>query len=286
MLVRPSTLAPKYNYHVYNSILQFFKGLWLWSKTLKTENAEEGDLTTLLIDTEGFGGIDESQNHDTKIFLFSLLLSSFFIYNSVGSIDENALNNLSLIINLAKDIQFKASGGQTEGEDVSQYFPSFLWIIRDFALRLVDSTNNPITPKEYLESALQPQKGVSDSVESKNRVRRMLKHFFRERDCNTMVRPVENEKELQRLDEMDEESFRPEFVDQLRNIRKKIFKKVKPKTLNGKFLTGPMLAEICKAYIEAINSGRVPNIENAWTYLCQQESYKALTRKIPCIKRS
>ena len=58
----------------------------------------------IIIDTEGFGGMDESVNHDSRIFLFSLLLSSFFIYNSTGNIDENALNNLSLIINLAKDI--------------------------------------------------------------------------------------------------------------------------------------------------------------------------------------
>ncbi len=48
--------------------------------------------------------MDESSNHDSRIFLFSLLLSSYFIYNSVGSIDENALNTLSLIINLAKDV--------------------------------------------------------------------------------------------------------------------------------------------------------------------------------------
>ena len=51
--------------------------------------------------------MDENINHDSRIFLFSLLLSSYFIYNSVGNIDENALNNLSLIINLAKDIQLK-----------------------------------------------------------------------------------------------------------------------------------------------------------------------------------
>lgn len=199
----------------------------------------------------------------------------------MGSIDENALNNLSLIVNLAKDIQFKSAGSQGENEDMSQHFPSFLWIIRDFALRLVDGANNQITPKEYLENSLQPQKGVSDSVESKNRVRRMLKHFFRERDCATMVRPVENEKDLQKLDEMDEEYFRPEFTEQMRNVRKKIFKRIKPKTMNGKCLTGPMLVEICKAYTEAINSGRVPNIENAWTYLCKQESYKAANRNFP-----
>lgn len=55
---------------------------------------------------------------------------------------------------------------------------------------------NKITQKEYLEKALEIQKGVSDSVESKNRIRKLMKHFFKERDCSTLVRPVETEKEL------------------------------------------------------------------------------------------
>jgi len=38
-----------------------------------------------------------------------MLLSSFFIYNSMGTIDENALNNLSLIINLSKELQIKST---------------------------------------------------------------------------------------------------------------------------------------------------------------------------------
>lgn len=109
----------------------------------------------LLVDTEGFGGMDENVNHDSRIFLFSLLLSSYFIYNSVGSIDENALNNLSLIINLAKDIQLKKKGKESENEDTSGYFPSFLWVVRDFALKIVDSLGNPITQKDYLEKALE-----------------------------------------------------------------------------------------------------------------------------------
>ena len=35
----------------------------------------------------------------------AMLLSSFFIYNSVGSIDEKAVQSLSLIINLSKLLQ-------------------------------------------------------------------------------------------------------------------------------------------------------------------------------------
>lgn len=36
------------------------------------------------MDTEGFGGTEENLNHDSKITLLALLISSFFIYNGVG----------------------------------------------------------------------------------------------------------------------------------------------------------------------------------------------------------
>lgn len=58
----------------------------------------------IVIDTEGLGAFDEDENHDAKIFLLALLLSSMVIYNSVGTIDETSLNSLSLVINLSKKI--------------------------------------------------------------------------------------------------------------------------------------------------------------------------------------
>jgi hypothetical protein len=72
-------------------------------------------------------------------------------------------------------------------------------VVRDFSLRLLDTYGNQITSKDYLENAIQQQKGASDQVETKNRIRRMVKHFFKDRDCFTMVRPVEEERELQNL---------------------------------------------------------------------------------------
>lgn len=59
------------------------------------------------MDSEGIGAFNEDQNHDTRIFLLALLLSSYFVYNSMGTIDENALQNLSLIVNLSNQIQVK-----------------------------------------------------------------------------------------------------------------------------------------------------------------------------------
>lgn len=115
----------------------------------------------MVIDTEGIGALDEDSNHDARVFALSVLLSSQFLYNSVGNIDENALNNLSLIVNLTKNIQIKASNNdEIDTDDYANYFPSFLWIVRDFALQLTDQSGEPITPKQYLENALCQQKGI------------------------------------------------------------------------------------------------------------------------------
>lgn len=102
------------------------------------QDDKEKTLPIIIVDTEGLGAFDEEQNHDTKIFLLALLLSSLLVYNSVGTIDENALNNLSLVVNLSKSLQIKKGKAATDADEISQYFPSFLWILRDFALRLED----------------------------------------------------------------------------------------------------------------------------------------------------
>lgn len=70
-----------------------------------------------------------------------------------------------------------------------------------------------------MESALREQKGVSDAVESKNRLRRLLSHFFQERDCCTLVRPTEQEKDLQSLIKLPDADLRVEFVDQMLKLK-------------------------------------------------------------------
>lgn len=254
------------------------KGLWVWSECLEGRHNGE-KMRILVVDSEGIGAFDEDVNHDTKIFLLALLLCSTFIFNSMNTIDENAINSLSLIINLSKELQVKKSEmlGESDPEDIQKFFPSFLWVVRDFSLRLIDSYGNTINQKQYLESALQPQKGSSDAVEQKNRIRRMIQLFFKDRDCFTMVRPVENERELQNLQQMNDEQFRPEFQQQLHTLRSRIMKKAKPKVLNGRVLTGEMLYELCIAYTEAINTGSVPNIQSAWSYVCQNECQRTIT---------
>ena len=60
------------------------KGLWIWSKPIFGDSGKGKRLPLLLIDTEGFGALDTDSNHDIRIFTLAILLSSYFLYNSVG----------------------------------------------------------------------------------------------------------------------------------------------------------------------------------------------------------
>ena len=71
--------------------------------------------------------------------------------------------------------------------------------MRDFALKLQDDKLNEISSKQYLENALKVQNGTSDAVEKKNKIRRLIASYFKEKDCFTMVRPTEEEKDLQNV---------------------------------------------------------------------------------------
>ena len=70
----------------------------------------------------------------------AVLLSSNFIYNSVGSIDEQALQTLSFVLNLVSNIDQSNSSNK----------PNFLWVVRDFALQLINDQGEQITSNQYL----------------------------------------------------------------------------------------------------------------------------------------
>lgn len=62
-------------------------GIWIWSQPIIVQ-----DRAILLIDTEGLRSYERDENVNIKIFALSVLLSSVFIYNSLGVIDEDALD--------------------------------------------------------------------------------------------------------------------------------------------------------------------------------------------------
>ena len=70
--------------------------------------------------------------------------------------------------------------------------------------------------------------------------------------------------------------LRSEFVEQILSLRKRILNRIKIKEINKKPLNGEMFAALIVNYTKAINEGAVPNIENAWSYICKNECLKAV----------
>jgi hypothetical protein len=135
-----------------------------------------------------------------------------------------------------------------------------------------------------LEAGLAPQKGASDAIEQKNRVRRLLSGFFQTRDCVTLVRPVEDEALLQALDSVAVEQLRPEFATAMRALRSRILGQAPVKTLHGRELDGPALISLAESYSHAINSGSVPNIGEAWDALCSTQNERKIDAAIAAFK--
>ena len=86
-----------------------------------------------------------------------------------------------------------------------------------------------------------------------------------------MIRPLTKEENLQCLEKIPLDELRPEFVEQIMQLRRKVINRIKPKLMHGKKLNGEMLYNLCLSYVDAINKGVVPNIETAWSYICKNE---------------
>eukprot|EP00747_Dinoflagellata_sp_TGD_P050989 gnl/TRDRNA2_/TRDRNA2_147088_c1_seq2.p1 gnl/TRDRNA2_/TRDRNA2_147088_c1~~gnl/TRDRNA2_/TRDRNA2_147088_c1_seq2.p1 ORF type:complete len:542 (+),score=133.22 gnl/TRDRNA2_/TRDRNA2_147088_c1_seq2:91-1716(+) len=244
------------------------KGLWIWGQPVQLA----ADYHCILIDTEGLGSTQRTASCDMQIFSLCILLSSMFIYNSMGAIDEQAIDDLHLVLNLAKHIQVKATPGKPSSgaSALSQYFPSFLWVLRDFHLQLKNEKQETITATEYLEHCLRPV-GHALTDSEKNKVREVIKELFRERDCSTIVRPVADESQLRHIEALGYDTLRPEFRTQVEAFVKKVYTTMKPKKVDGNTVTGPMLARLASEYCEAINNSAVPTIQSAWTSVMQHQ---------------
>ncbi|XP_049851508.1 guanylate-binding protein 4-like [Schistocerca gregaria] len=259
------------------------RGVYVWGSPIRVATRGERQMSVILVDTEGLGSVEKAQTHDIKIFSLAVLMASYFVYNSVGVIDERALDSLSLVTNLVELMSAKAS---PRGREVGYYFPDFLWLLRDFTLQLRDEEGRPMTAAQYLEGALRERPGEHEGQRGKNRIRESIKRAFRRRDCFTIVRPVEDESKLQSVDAVEYGELRPEFRRQCEQLVRKVFEEVRPKQVYGKNMTGSGLVEMLRRYVKAMNTGGIPSIESTWDSISMLENRKVMEQVFQQWKKS
>ncbi|XP_004603676.2 guanylate-binding protein 4 [Sorex araneus] len=256
------------------------KGIWMWC----VPHRSKINHTLILLDTEGLGDVEKGDSrNDSWIFALAVLLSSVFIYNSIGTINYQVMEQLHYVVELANLIRTKSCPSTEEIKDSAEFvtfFPDFIWTLRDFKLKL-ELDGQSITEDDYLENALKLVQGEDSGTKSSNDTKECIRTFFPKRKCFVFKQPTKDDDLLLNLEKASENQLEMIFQEQSKNFCSYIFKTAKPKTLKGGIIVkGNGLAVLVESYVNAINSGNVPCLENAVASLAQQENPMAVQKAV------
>ncbi|KAL1765295.1 guanylate-binding protein 1-like [Sigmodon hispidus] len=257
------------------------KGIWMWC----VPHPCKEDHTLVLLDTEGLGDVEKGNNqNDSWIFALSILLSSTFVYNSMGTINQQAIDQLHYVTELTDRIRIRSSPAQGEMEDSDEFvsfFPDFVWTLGDFSLEL-KINGKPISPDEYLENSLSLLHGTDELDKEKelNLPRLCIQKFFPKKKCFVFAGPI-NGKALGQLELIDDQDLESTFLEQVADFCFYVFNHSKVKTLSGGIkVNGPRLENLVITYVNTISSGGLLCMENAVLALSQTENAAAVLKAI------
>ncbi|KAB1269137.1 Guanylate-binding protein 4 [Camelus dromedarius] len=238
------------------------KGIWMWCVPHPSKESH----ALVLLDTEGLGDVEKGDSKsDLWTFALAVLLSSCFVYNSMSTINHQALEQLH-------------SDDGEDSADFVRFFPDFIWTVRDFTLEL-ELDGCPITEDEYLENALRLIPGKDPQVQHSNMPREMIRSFFPKRKCFVFDRPVRDRKLLVCIEDVPDDQLDESFQMQCQDFCSYVFTHAKAKTLGeGITVTGGGLGTLVVAYVDTINSGAVPCLENAVMTLAERENSVAVEK--------
>ena len=258
------------------------RGIWLWDTPRQKPNSSS---KIIFIDSEGTNSVDLStKTYDSKIFALIVLISSLFIYNTNGNIDEKSISELALAAHLSNIV----ASNTIEDKDliINELAPKFIWVLRDFILDKIDpDTGEEISSDDYLELCLRNKTANKNSVEN-NLIRENIIKYFKDRECFTLPRPVDQEEDLHKLNEIPFSELKPNFREEFLNLKRNIYENSKVKKFENKKINGPILVELLKSFINSLNSKIIPNINTAFDNLIINEIEKSYENSIKLWKEN
>ena len=238
------------------------KGIWLWNTPRDSPIYPNSKI--IFIDSEGTNSTDIStKTYDSKIFALIVLISSLFIYNTYGNIDERSIADLAFMAHLSNTI----ATNTIDDKDIiiNELTPKFIWVLRDFILDKIDpDTGKEISSNDYLELCLRNKLINKNGIGMENNlIRENIIKYFKERECITLPRPVEQEEDLHKLNEIRFDQLKPNFRNEFLNLKRKVYEESKIKRIGNKKINGPILVNLLVQFINSLNSKIIPNINTA-----------------------
>ena len=238
------------------------KGIWLWNTPRDTPHSPNSKI--IFIDSEGTNSTDLStKTYDSKIFALIVLISSLFIYNTHGNIDERSISDLALAAHLSNTVATNVI--EDKEMMINQLAPKFIWVLRDFILDKIDpDTGKEISSNDYLEICLRNKLLNKNGIGMENNlIRENIIKYFKERECITLPRPVDQEEDLHKLDEIPFDKLKPNFRSEFLNLKNKVYEDSRIKKIGNKKINGPILVGLLTQFINSLNSKTIPNINTA-----------------------
>ena len=262
LLNNNNSSSPGSGFQISSRLNSCTKGIWLWNTPRISPQSPNTKI--IFIDSEGTNSTDIStKTYDSKIFALIVLISSLFIYNTHGNIDERSIADLALAAHLSDTVATNI----IEDKDIiiNKLAPKFIWVLRDFVLDKIDpETGKEISSNEYLELCLRNKLLSKNNIGMENNlIRENIIKYFKERECVTLPRPVDLEEDLHKLDEIPFEKLKPNFRSEFLKLKMNVYENSRVKKLGNKKINGPILVGLLTQFINSLNSKLIPNINTA-----------------------
>ena len=129
-----------------------------------------------------------------------------------------------------------------------------------------------------MEASLQTINGTTESIEENNRIKALIKNYFPERDCFVMMENsnASSDEKNDNVNKIKTKKIFQKNDEEIKKLKNKIIKKMKPKMFYNNYLTGDMLIELIESLLNSINSGGLPILYNSWKYIMKSQCSKVL----------
>ncbi|XP_053375637.1 guanylate-binding protein 2-like isoform X2 [Mercenaria mercenaria] len=266
-------LAGKSGFIVGDSTKAVTKGIWVWCRQHPT--CSEEPTVLVLLDTEGLGDIKKgNKHHDQKIMTLVTLLCNSLVYNMIGRFDDDSMSKLSFASQISSWVKF---GDTAENEEkLGCVMPELVLVLRDFILKFAKGIDSP---KAYFEDCLCADSGIEEYDEP----RRDLKKYFPDRECFVLPTPGDDDV-MARLDSAKDSELKETFKKGVNEMTEHILGSPPKLMFDSEAkvsspINGTIFKSLVEHYVDCINNGRIPNIEDAY-FIAAKEKNKAIGEKI------
>uniref|UniRef100_A0A671L2D3 Guanylate-binding protein 1-like n=1 Tax=Sinocyclocheilus anshuiensis TaxID=1608454 RepID=A0A671L2D3_9TELE len=222
------------------------KGIWMWCVPHPNKEGH----TLVLLDTEGLGDVAKVKGTVLSCIVFRVLLAEHIKIRSTEAADDEE---------------------EEEDSEFVRFFPSFIWVVRDFTLDL-EIDGKKVTDDDYLEFALNLRKGVSKKIRDYNLPGECIKRYFPSRKCFVFPFPANSHQDMTRLEILQDQDLAQQFLEVTGHFCDYMFVNSDVKRLKG----GHIVTGRLKLFIYTISSGEVPCLDNAVVVLANLENQTAV----------